>query len=60
MHSTKEETETRFCSRFYMKINHLFIKIAAFLYDPPPHTHPKEIGLRDDLPKIAKKPELSI
>lgn len=43
-----------------MKINHLFIKIAAFLYDPPPHTHPKEIGLRDDLPKIAKKPELSI
>lgn len=57
MHSTKEETETRFCSRFYTKTNHLFIKIAAFLYDPPP---PKEIGLRDDLPKIAKKPELSI
>lgn len=35
MHSTKEETEARFCSRFYAKINYLFIKIVAFLYDPP-------------------------
>lgn len=50
LHYNKGEAEALYCSHFYTKINHLFIKISAFPYGPKGNQTQRH---RDDVSKIT-------